>query len=145
MRVLVVEDNPLVAKLVPAVLEKALGAVEVTSVGDLETAFRTLAHHGTPDLVILDLGLPGHEGMDTLRRFRWKFSAVPVVVFSVIEDPASVRVARDLGATGYIPKSLPASAMVEALKTIVSGGSFFPSGASEGAWTTRPPTRPRSS
>jgi DNA-binding NarL/FixJ family response regulator len=99
----------------------------VTSVGDLEAAFRTLAHQGAPDLAILDLGLPGHGGMDTLRRFRWKFSSVPVVVFSVIEDRASVRVARDLGATGYIPKSLNAGAMVDALKTIVAGGSFFPS------------------
>lgn len=127
MRVLVVEDNPLVAKLVPPVLEKALGAVEVASVGDLESAFRALAHGAPPDLAILDLGLPGHAGMDSLRRFRWKFPSVPVVVFSVIEDPASVRVARDLGAAGYIPKSLHAGAVVEALKTIVAGGSFFPS------------------
>jgi len=126
MRVLVVEDNPLVARLVPAVLEKAFGPVEVTSVGDLEAAFRTLAHQGPPDLAVLDLGLPGHGGVDTLRRFRWKFTAVPVVVFSATEDPASVRVARELGAVGYIPKSLNAEKMAAALKEIAAGGSFFP-------------------
>jgi DNA-binding NarL/FixJ family response regulator len=126
MQVLVVEDNPLVQKLVPAVLEKAFGTVQVHSAQSLEDAFKILAHEAAPDLAILDLGLPGHTGVDTLRRFRWKFPAIPVVVFSVTEDPASVRVARQMGAVGYIPKSLNADQMVEALKAVAEGGSFFP-------------------
>ena len=127
MRVLVVEDNPLLQKLVPAMLEKALGPSEVLAARTLEDAYATLAHQKAPDLVLLDLGLPGHAGIDTLRRFRWKFPALPVVVFSVTEDAASVRVARELGAVGYLPKSLNADQMVEALKKVVDGGSFFPS------------------
>jgi DNA-binding NarL/FixJ family response regulator len=126
MRVLVVEDNPLLQKLVPAVLEKALGPVEVSAARSLEESYAMLAHQEQPDLVLLDLGLPGHAGVDTLRRFRWKFPALPVVVFSVTEDPASVRVARELGAIGYLPKSLNAEEMVEALKKVIEGGSFFP-------------------
>ncbi len=127
MQVLVVEDNPLVQRLVPPVLEKAFGAVDVRSARTLEEAFQILAHHQAPDFVVLDLGLPGHAGIDTLRRFRWKFPAVPVVVFSVTEDAASVRVAREMGAIGYIPKSLNAEQIVEALRKVVADGSFFPS------------------
>jgi len=127
MRVLLVEDNPLIAKLVPAVLEKAFGVVEVSAVGDLESAYSAVAHQGPPDLAILDLNLPGHAGVDTLRRFRWKFPAVPVVVFSATEDPASVRVARSLGVVAYLPKSLNAEQIVGALKQVMDGGSFFPS------------------
>jgi len=126
MRVLVVEDNPLLQKLVPAVLEKALGPVEIFAARSLEEAYAVLAHQEQPDLVLLDLGLPGHAGIDTLRRFRWKFPALPVVVFSATEDPASVRVARELGAIGYLPKSLNAEQMVRALKNLLEGGSFFP-------------------
>lgn len=126
MRVLVVEDNPLLAKLVPALLEKAFGAVQVSAVGDLDAAYSAVAHEGAPDLAILDLGLPGHAGIDTLRRFRWKFPSVPVAVFSATEDPASVRVARSLGAVAYLPKSLNAEQMVAALKQVMEGGSFFP-------------------
>ena len=126
MQVLVIEDNPLVQELVPAGLAKAFGAVDVATVSDLESAFARLAHHPAPDLAILDLGLPGHSGVDTLRRFRWKFSGVPVVVFSVTEDPASIRVARSMGVAGYVPKSLSPEQMVEALREIAAGGSYFP-------------------
>ena len=124
---MVIEDNPLVQRLVPPVLEKAFGAVQVRSARSLEEAYQLLAHHPAPDFVILDLGLPGHAGVDTLRRFRWKFPAIPVVVFSVIDDAASVRVAREMGAIGYIPKTLNAEQIAEALKKVVSDGSFFPS------------------
>ena len=126
MQVLVIEDNPLVQRLVPPVLEKALGAVQVRSARSLEEAYQILAHHQAPDFVILDLGLPGHAGIDTLRRFRWKFPAIPVVVFSVIDDAASVRVAREMGAVAYIPKTLNAGQIAEALKKLVADGSFFP-------------------
>lgn len=127
MQVLVVEDNPLIQRLVPPVLEKALGKVEVRSARSLEEAFQLLAHNPAPDFVVLDLGLPGHNGIDTLRRFRWKFPRVPVVVFSVTEDAASIRVAREMGAIGYIPKRLNAEQMIGALKQVVDQGSFFPS------------------
>jgi DNA-binding NarL/FixJ family response regulator len=123
---MVIEDNPLVQRLVPPVLEKALGPVQVRSARTLEEAYQILAHHQAPDFVILDLGLPGHAGVDTLRRFRWKFPSIPVVVFSVIDDAASVRVAREMGAIGYIPKTLNAEQIADALKQVVKDGSFFP-------------------
>ncbi|HEX7250372.1 MAG TPA: response regulator transcription factor [Burkholderiales bacterium] len=130
MRVLLVDDHPLMHELMPEVLRKAIGPVEVVAVRDLEAAFQQLAHHKPPDLALLDLGLPpAHAGVDTLRRFRWKFASVPVVVVSSTEDEASVRVARKMGAVGYIPKSLPADEMVEAVRRVVAGGTFFPGGA----------------
>jgi DNA-binding NarL/FixJ family response regulator len=128
MQVLLVDDHPLMHELLPEVLRKAVGPVEVVAVRDLEAAFRQLAHNKPPDLALLDLGLPGHAGVDTLRRFRWKFPSVPVVVVSSIEDDASVRVARKMGAVGYIPKSLNAEKMVGALKQVLGGGTFFPEG-----------------
>ena len=127
MRVLLVDDHPLMHELLPEVLRKAIGPVEVVAVRDLDAAFQQLAHNKPPDLALLDLGLPpGHAGVDTLRRFRWKFASVPVVVVSSTEDDASVRMARKMGAVGYIPKSLAADGMVEALKQVIAGGTFFP-------------------
>jgi DNA-binding NarL/FixJ family response regulator len=127
MEILVVDDHPLIQELLPAVLRKAFGEdVSVVSATDLDSAFAHLAHHQAPDLALLDLGLPGHTGIDTLRRFRWKFSGVAVVVLSATEDDASIRVARSMGAVGYLPKSLNAEEMVSALKQIADGGTFFP-------------------
>src|SRR5437764_12834931 len=123
MEVLVVDDQPLMHELMPGVVRKALGGeVSVITVSDLESAFRRLAHHKAPDLALLDLGLPGHAGIDTLRRFRWKFSNVPVVVLSLNEDPATVRVAPGLGVAGYVPKSQNVVDAVDELHTIRGGG-----------------------
>jgi DNA-binding NarL/FixJ family response regulator len=126
MEVLLVDDDPLMHELMPPLLRKALGEVEVVAVSDLESAFQRLAHHKPPAFALLDLGLPGHAGLETLRRFRWKFSNVPVVILSSIEDPAFIRVARDMGVVGYLPKTLNTEQRVEALKQIGAGGSFFP-------------------
>jgi DNA-binding NarL/FixJ family response regulator len=126
MQVLVVDDHPLIQEILPAVLRKAFGEVEVVAANDLESAFQRLAHHQAPDLALLDLGLPGHAGLDTLRRFRWKFSSVPVVVVSSIDDPASIRAAQGMGAVGYIPKTSNSVQMVAALKQIGAGGTYFP-------------------
>jgi len=130
MEVLVVDDHPLMHELMPSVLKRALGEVSVVSVSDLESAFQRLAHHKPPDLALLDLGLPRHAGIDTLRRFRYKFSGVPVVVLSSTEDAATVRAARGMGVAGYVPKSLNADQMVDAIKTIAEGGNFFPAAKS---------------
>ena len=83
MEVLVVDDHPLIREIMPAVLRRAFGEVSVVGVGDLEAAFQRLAHHKAPDLTLLDLELPGHHGLETLRRFRWKFPDVPVAVASL--------------------------------------------------------------
>ena len=126
MEVLIVDDDPLIRELMPELLQKALGEVDIVAVGDLESAFQRLAHHKSPDFALLDLGLPGHAGLETLRRFRWKFSNVPVVILSAIEDPAFIRVARSMGVVGYLPKTLDSKQRVDALKQIGAGGSFFP-------------------
>ena len=126
MEILVVDDNPVIQETLPPILRKALGEVTVTAASHLDEAFRHLAHHPAPALAFLDLGLPGHTGIETLRRFRWKFPGVPVVVISATEDAASVRVAKSLGVHGYLPKSLKPDEMVEALKKIGAGKTFFP-------------------
>ncbi len=126
MEILLVDDHPLIHELMPEVLRKAFGEVKVVPATDLETAFQRLAHHKPPDLALLDLGLPGHSGLDTLRRFRWKFPSVRVVVLSATEDPATVRVAQAMGVVGYVFKTASADEMVDAFKLIASGGKYFP-------------------
>ncbi len=126
MEILIVDDHPLIQEILPVVLKRAFGEVSIVSVGDLEAAFQHLAHHKPPDLTLLDLELPGHQGIDTLRRFRWKFPGVPVVIISSTEDAKSVRVALEQGVLGYLPKTLPTDAMVAALKEIAAGRIYSP-------------------
>ena len=126
MEILIVDDEPLIQEILAAVVRKAFGEVTVVEAHDLDTAFQRLAHHGAPDLALLDLGLPGQRGLESLQRFRWKFPHVPVVVVSVTEDPKSIRLALGAGARGYMPKTITADMMVEALKQVADGGTYVP-------------------
>jgi DNA-binding NarL/FixJ family response regulator len=126
MEILLIDDHPMIQELLPPILRKVFGEVGVVPATDLEAAFQHLAHHSPPDLALLDLGLPGHSGLDTLRRFRWKFPSVRVVILSSTEDAATVRVAQGMGVVGYIFKTATPDQMVEAFKLIATGGTFFP-------------------
>jgi two-component system, NarL family, nitrate/nitrite response regulator NarL len=133
MEILIVDDEPLIQEILAAVVRKAFGEVTVVEARDLDSAFQRLAHHGAPDLALLDLGLPGQRGLQSLQRFRWKFPHVPVVVVSVTEDPKSIRLALGAGARGYMPKTITADMMVEALKQVAAGGTYVPPQLDDGA------------
>jgi two-component system, NarL family, nitrate/nitrite response regulator NarL len=133
MEILIVDDEPLIQEILAAVVRKAFGEVKVVEARDLDSAFQRLAHHGAPDLALLDLGLPGQRGLESLQRFRWKFPHVPVVVVSVTEDPKSIRLALGAGARGYMPKTITADMMVEALKQVAEGGTYVPPQLDDGA------------
>jgi DNA-binding NarL/FixJ family response regulator len=132
MEILIVDDDALIHEILAAVVRKAFGEVNVVEARDLESAFQRLAHHAPPDLALLDLGLPGQRGLESLKRFRWKFPHVPVVVVSVTEDVKSIRLALATGARGYIPKTLGPDVMVQALKEVAEGGTYVPPQAAEG-------------
>jgi DNA-binding NarL/FixJ family response regulator len=132
MRALVIDDHPLVHEIIPAVLRKALGEVAVTTEATLEAGLAHAAGAALPDLVLLDLGLPGCEGLEAVSRFRSRFPNVPLVVLSGTCDRASIIGAFDAGAIGYIPKTSKPDVMIAALKLVVAGGTYVPREALEG-------------
>jgi DNA-binding NarL/FixJ family response regulator len=126
MEVLIVDDDTLIHEVLAAVVRKAFPGWDVAFATDLEAAFQRVAHHGEPDLALLDLGLPGQTGLDALRRFRGKFPDMPVVVVSAIEERKAIRAALDAGADGYLPKTLSPQEMLEALKIVAGGDVYVP-------------------
>jgi DNA-binding NarL/FixJ family response regulator len=126
MRALVIDDHPLIHEIMPAILRKALGEVTVATEATLEAGLARAAGSVPPDLVILDLGLPGCEGIDSLLRFRLEFPELPVVVVSGVCDRESILGALDSGASGYIPKTSKPDVMVAALKVVAAGGVYVP-------------------
>ncbi len=125
MRALVIDDHPLIHEIVPALLQKALGEVVVATEATLEAGIQRAAAE-LPDLVLLDLGLPGCEGLDAIGRFRMEFPQIPVVVFSASCERDSIVGALDAGAVGYIPKTSKPEVMIAALKVIAAGGTYVP-------------------
>jgi two-component system nitrate/nitrite response regulator NarL len=78
-----------------------------------------------PDLIVLDLQLPGMDGMTGLKAIRATLGAVPVVMVSSQSDPTMLRRAREQGAAGFIAKSAPALALADGLRRAWEGAAVW--------------------
>jgi two-component system KDP operon response regulator KdpE len=99
-RVLVVDDEPPIVRMVASNLR--MRGYEVLTAATGEAALTSLEAN-QPDLVVLDLGLPGIGGLEVLRRLR-AWSAVPVVVLTALDDERQKVTALDAGADDYVTK-----------------------------------------
>ena len=127
--ILVVEDHPLMAEAVALALARLEQKPKVARAGDLESAFKQLASGPPPDLVLLDLGLPGCTGLEALERFRERFPGLGVVVLSGDESGKTILAALDRGAMGYIPKRSSENVLLNAIKLVGAGGIYVPTEA----------------
>ena len=129
MRFLVIDDHPVVREVLPAVLAKAFGEVEVHAAGDLADALQWAREHGAPDMVLLDLGLPGCSGIEALASLRQSHPGVRIVIFSAADDSELICAALRGGAAGYIPKTATPDVIVAALHLVRAGGVYVPAEA----------------
>jgi DNA-binding NarL/FixJ family response regulator len=127
VKALIVDDHPLIQQAVSNVLRGLDPAAEIAVAGDCNSAL-DIAAAGVPepDIVLLDLNLPGLSGIPALKRWRSRFPAMPVVVLSALDDRQTVRAAIIAGAAGYIPKSSSNEIMRQALSLILAGGKYLP-------------------
>jgi DNA-binding NarL/FixJ family response regulator len=125
VKLLVVDDHPLMAEALAFALNGLETTPAVQTALDLDAAFRLL-EASPADLVLLDLGLPGCAGTEALERFRERFPTLPVVVVSASSDPPLILAALDCGAMGFIPKSSGRDVILGAVRLVVSGGIFVP-------------------
>ncbi|MBC5786023.1 response regulator transcription factor [Ramlibacter sp. USB13] len=126
MKILVVDDHPLYRSGVVYTLQNTGLEVEVIECSALATAFQRMDDGLAVDLMILDLQMPGYQGLDSVREVRSRRPEVPVLVLSGNEDPAVVHECIELGAFGFVPKSAPADQFHAALQLVLSGGVYLP-------------------
>ena len=143
MRILVVDDHELVAIAMTTVLAHLDRQAEIVQAGHLEEAYGKVAAGPEFALVMLDLGLPGCTGVQSLERFRERFPALPVVVYSGANDAASINAALELGAMGYIPKTARQDVLIGAVRLVLSGGIYVPVEALKQAGAPPPATEQR--
>ena len=119
-RVLVVENDPMSRELSRRVLER--GGYLVTCVNDGEGAVR-LAAWLEPDLVLMDLGLPGIDGVEATRqlRARRETAGVPVVVLSAQAYGEEIDRAREAGCTEYLTKPIGARELLDRVNGLLGG------------------------
>ena len=113
--ILVVDDEPRIVQIVRDYLHHGGFAVLVASDGP--TALRT-ARTGRPDLVVLDLGLPGQDGLDVARALR-RDGDVPIIMLTARSDESDKLVGLELGADDYLTKPFSPKELVARVRTVL--------------------------
>ena len=131
MKFLLVDDHALFRHGLLQLLSRLPGDHEFVEVESCEAAFSAAANHEDIDLILLDLALPGMNGLDGLVRLRKLRPATPVVLLSASESTQIIADGLRRGAQGFIPKSSKPDVMAAALQVIMAGGTYAP--ASGGA------------
>lgn len=127
MRVLIADDHRLVTDTFAEYLKKHEPDAVVEQAHTLEEAFERIDKHGPVDLVLLDMKMPGVDGLDGLGQLRERFPDLPVVMFSGFGDHDVVSRALRLGAAGFVPKEMPGPAVIKALELVLAGETYVPS------------------
>ncbi len=126
-RIVVGDDHPLVQAALFAALAECLPNAEVIACYDIEQVLHALtAAEGGVDLVLLDLLMPGTQGLMGLFILLKQHPTVPVAILSALQDPSTIRRAIGFGASGYIPKSLGLPEMSVAIRRILLGEIWAP-------------------
>ena len=126
MKILLVDDHAVVRRGIQQILEDDLPAAEFGEAASTDEALQRIAA-GQWDIVILDISMPGRGGLDALKDIRGLRSHLPVLVLSMhSEDQYAIRAFR-AGANGYLTKDSSPAALVEAVRTVASGGRSWSS------------------
>jgi DNA-binding NarL/FixJ family response regulator len=126
MKVLLIDDHPLILAAMQAVIGGLGEDIAVTGAQSAEQARACLGDAADFDLALLDLVLGDADGFELLAEMRRDHPQVPVVILSASENAGDVVRALDLGAMGFVPKRASTEALVQALRTVMSGGLFIP-------------------
>ena len=126
MHILLVDDHTLFREALLHVLNQLDERVLVWEAANTEEAAHWMSRTRGLDLVLLDIDLPGVDGLTALPGLRDRAPSAPIVVLSGSECPSYVKRALDSGAVGYIPKSCSSHEMVTALRIILQGDVYIP-------------------
>jgi len=125
-KIIITDDHPLFRKALLETLKENLPNTQWLEAETVEGLDALLAENPDTDLLLLDLKIPGAHGFNTLIHIRQHFPQTPVVVISAYEDNDTITKAMSYGASGFIPKSTPASTIFEAITQVLTGELWTP-------------------
>ncbi len=124
---MVVDDHPLFREGLAGLLATAPGVSVLGSAGDGRTAIE-LAAALRPDVVFMDLNMPGMSGIEATRALLAADPNIAVLIVTMVDDDATVVAALQAGARGYVLKGADQDEVLGALRTIAAGGAVFGAG-----------------
>ena len=136
-KLIVVEDHALVREGLVQTLRQIEDGVEIFAVADCVGANLLLEQDHQFDLMVLDLGLPGLDGLSCLRTYHQQYSAMPVVILSAYDDAGTVSKAMRFGAAAFVPKTCCSDHLLTVLREVLAGGVVAPDSLTAGASASR--------
>ncbi len=125
-KLLICDDHPFVRSAVGSIAQGINKDIEVVEAGNSAEALALLRQHRNIDLVLLDVRMPGGNGLDLLSELKLAYPTLPIVVLSSDESRATVMDALERGATGYICKSAPVKLLTQYLEHALNGNIALP-------------------
>ncbi|HKU85613.1 MAG TPA: response regulator transcription factor [Casimicrobiaceae bacterium] len=126
IRIAIADDHPLMRDALASAIGGAVPGTKFVEAGSLETTLALVAQSPGPDLLLMDLHMPGADGLSGVRAVRARAPQVPVAVVSADDDAAAARAALALGAAGFIPKTESPAVIASAVRLILAGGVYVP-------------------
>jgi DNA-binding NarL/FixJ family response regulator len=125
LKVLIVDDHRLMLRAIRASLSRQ---EDIEIVGEADSGEKVLPLVGQtgPDAVLLDVRMPGMDGLTVLERLRDEYPSIAVVMLSGIDDPALVRAALERGASAFVLKHVDPRDLGSAVRQSVTGAIFRP-------------------
>ena len=124
MRFILIDDHPLMRDGIVHMLRAQWPQCEVTCAGDAPAGLK-LARAGA-DLILLDLGLPGVQGVEALAAIREGCPAIPVVVLTASDNRHDIEACLRAGARAYVGKDAAPDALMQVLASVLAGDTVFP-------------------
>lgn len=124
MKILIADDHPLVVEAVSAklaTLDPGAVVIAAPTIADLHDRL-----DDSVDLALIDLRMPGANGVSHVARAHQDWPQLKIIVLSGMEDLGAMRAALDAGARGFIPKALSPDVMLSAVRQVLDGGVYLP-------------------
>ena len=125
-QVLIADDHPLFREAIARVIDDGFPGSTLLEASDLDAALAVAGRHDDLDLVLLDLNMPGMQGLGGLVRLRNLFPTLPAVIVSAEEEKRVILQTITYGAVGFITKSTPRKQMIQALEQVLAGSIYLP-------------------
>ena len=124
IKIVIADDHAIVRRGLRQLLEGETGFEVVAEAGDVEAARRyVLGHH--PDVLVLDLNMPGEPVLQAIPRLREEFPDTRIVVLTMENDPAYARAALGAGVMGYVLKESADAELVQAIRAAIAGELYL--------------------
>ncbi len=129
---LIADDHPMVRDALRTALERAFPGSSIALAGSLAEVEAALERQPETDALLLDLDMPGMDGLTGLALLRSERPTVPIIVVSAARDATIARRAHDLGASAYVDKSASLEEIARVVRAVLDGEILVPPEAAEG-------------